>query len=229
MPVRYKLETKGFSEYLEKLARAGKAIDPIADVALTAGGDVLLAGMDRRVPRDTGNLQAHLERSEPEQDGNFHSVTVGISADTDADTARYGAAQEYGWGPDHPAQAYIRPAIDEDMKSARGCDEGGLYKVFIWSLEMTIWEITKNALTALGVPMAANRYLVPTGQQLPDQYIIYQLISSPPELHAENVEKYRSYRMQVTIWDRTGLANLPNIPGVMVAAGFGRVNRGATV
>lgn len=86
----------------------------------------------------------------------------------------------------------------------------------------TIWERTKTALTGLGVPMAANRYLVPTGQQLPDQYIIYQLISSPPELHADNAEKYRTYRMQVTIWDRTGLANLPDISGSMVAAGFGR-------
>ena len=86
----------------------------------------------------------------------------------------------------------------------------------------SIWVITKNALTGLGVPMAANRYLVQTGDQLPDQYIVYQLISSPPELHAENSEKYRTYRMQVTIWDRTGLDNLPDISGSMVAAGFGR-------
>ena len=119
MPVRYKLETKGFSEYLETLAQAGRQIDPVADEALDAGGDVLLAGMERRVPRDTGNLAAHLERSEPERDGNFHSVTVGLSANTDSVTARYGAAQEYGWGPDHPAQPYIRPAFDEDMRSAR--------------------------------------------------------------------------------------------------------------
>jgi hypothetical protein len=86
----------------------------------------------------------------------------------------------------------------------------------------SIWARTKTALTGLGVPIAANRYLVSTGQQLPDQYIIYQLISSPPELYADNVEKYRSYRMQVTIWDRSGLANLPDIAGSMVAAGFGR-------
>jgi HK97 gp10 family phage protein len=119
MPVRYKLETKGFSSYLEALVQAGKNVDQVADEALAAGGDILLQGMDRRVPRDTGNLAAHLERSEPEQDGNFHSVTVGLSKDTDAETARYGGAQEFGWGPDHPAQPYIRPAIDEDMRSAR--------------------------------------------------------------------------------------------------------------
>jgi HK97 gp10 family phage protein len=119
MPVRYKLETKGFSEYLERLVQAGDDIDRIADQALEAGGDILLQGMDQRVPRDTGNLAAHLERSEPERDGNFHSVTVGLSKDADAETARYGGAQEFGWGPDHPAQPYIRPAIDEDMKTAK--------------------------------------------------------------------------------------------------------------
>lgn len=119
MPVRYKLETKGFSEYLERLHEAGEDIDRIADQALEAGGDILLEGMDRRVPKLTGNLQAHLERSESEKDGNFHSVTVGLGKDTDAETLRYGGAQEYGWGPDHPAQPYIRPAIDEDMRSAR--------------------------------------------------------------------------------------------------------------
>jgi hypothetical protein len=46
-------------------------------------------------------------------------VTVGLSKDADAETARYGGAQEFGWGPDHPAQPYIRPAIDEDMKTAK--------------------------------------------------------------------------------------------------------------
>ena len=119
MPVRYKLETKGLSEYLEKLAQAGEDVDRIADQALEAGGDVLLEGMDRRVPKLTGNLRSKLKRSESVRDGNFHSVTVGLGEDTDAETLRYGGAQEYGWGPDHPAQPYIRPAIDEDMKQAR--------------------------------------------------------------------------------------------------------------
>ncbi len=118
MPVRYKLETKGLSEYLEKLAQAKEDVDRIADQALEAGGDVLLQGMDQRVPKLTGNLRSKLKRSEPTRDGNFHSVTVGLGADTDAETLRYGGAQEYGWGG-HPAQPYIRPAIDEDMKKAR--------------------------------------------------------------------------------------------------------------
>jgi len=79
-----------------------------------------------------------------------------------------------------------------------------------------------TALTGLSVPMAANRYLVESGYDLPDQFMVYQLISSPPELHADNVEKYRTYRMQVTIWDRSGLSSLPDVASAMVAAGFYR-------
>jgi hypothetical protein len=119
MPVRYKLETKGFSEYLERLVQASLDIDLVTDEALETGGDILLEGMERRVPRDSGELAADLERSEPVQDGNFHYIEVGLSKNAPAEVARYGGAQEYGWGPDHPGQAYIRPAIDEEMKSAR--------------------------------------------------------------------------------------------------------------
>jgi hypothetical protein len=87
----------------------------------------------------------------------------------------------------------------------------------------TIWERTYSALSGLEVPLAANRYLPGSDEdELPDLFIVYQLISSPPELHAENVEKYRSYRMQVTIWNRDGLVSLPDVAGAMVAAGFGR-------
>ena len=44
MPVRYKLETKGFSEYLERLVQAGQDIDRIADQALEVGGDIIAPG-----------------------------------------------------------------------------------------------------------------------------------------------------------------------------------------
>ena len=130
MPVRYKLETKGFSEYFERLHEAGEDIDRIADQSLEAGGDILLEGMDQRVPKDTGNLQAHLVRSESVQDGNFHTVTVGLGADTPGETLRYGGAQEYGWGPDHPARSYIRATIDEDMKSVRAAMKA-IYDFFL--------------------------------------------------------------------------------------------------
>jgi HK97 gp10 family phage protein len=118
MAVRSKLETKGFAEYLEKIAAAGRDIDPIAGRALDAGGDILLSGMQRRVPKDTRNLEQHLEKDGPHQDGNFHYIEVGLSRRADADTARYGNAQEFGTSS-MAAQPYIRPTLDSDMGKAR--------------------------------------------------------------------------------------------------------------
>ena len=87
---------------------------------------------------------------------------------------------------------------------------------------MTIWEITETALNTLGVPIAANVMISATGVPLPDQYLVYQLISSPPILHVEDQEDMRFYRMQVTIYNREGLANLPEVADAMVNAGFTR-------
>lgn len=84
----------------------------------------------------------------------------------------------------------------------------------------TIWERTSTALAGLSVPMAANVMLSNTAASLPDQFIVYQLISSPPAQAAEDAETLRWYRMQVTVWDRAGLANLPDVQAAMVAAGF---------
>ncbi len=119
MPVRSRITTKGFAEYLEKLARSGKDIDRVSAQALEAGGEILLRGMRRRVPKDTHNLEDHLVSAGPYQEGNFVYVEVGLEKDTDADTARYGNVQEYG-SAHTPAQPYVRPALDEDMKEARG-------------------------------------------------------------------------------------------------------------
>lgn len=118
MPVRARLETKGFAEYLERLAQAGQDIDTIAAEALKAGGQVLLAGMLQRVPRRTGNLAAHLEVTEPKQDGNFVYIEVGMPRKDDADVARYGNVMEYG-SSSTAAQPYIRPTLDSDMRAAR--------------------------------------------------------------------------------------------------------------
>lgn len=87
---------------------------------------------------------------------------------------------------------------------------------------MSIWERVVAALTGLGVPMAANVYVAPTAGELPDLYLVYFLVSSPPEQHADDAEILRSYRMQVTIYNRAGLASLPDVDGSMVAAGFTR-------
>jgi HK97 gp10 family phage protein len=118
MAVRAKMTTKGFEEYLERLAKANQDIDGITDEALKAGGEILLDGMQRRVPKDTHNLEESLSLEGPERDGNFHYVEIGLSKKVDADTARYGTAQEYGTS-NMAAQPYIRPALDEDMAKAR--------------------------------------------------------------------------------------------------------------
>jgi hypothetical protein len=85
---------------------------------------------------------------------------------------------------------------------------------------LDIWSVTSTALTALSIPMAADRYLTAQGADLPDAYLVYQLIDAPPMQHADNDEKLRNYKMQVNYFNRAGLASMPDIEGVMVAAGF---------
>jgi hypothetical protein len=90
---------------------------------------------------------------------------------------------------------------------------------------MIIYELVKAALASLSpaVPFALAPFKG-TGA-LPDQYIAYQLIGSPPEQSADNAETERSYLVQVTIWSRAGLAVLPNVDAAMSAAGFQKGNQ----
>lgn len=88
----------------------------------------------------------------------------------------------------------------------------------------SIWEITEDALDGLGVPLAANTLIVATGTELPDTFLTLQMISNPPVQHANNLETLRSYRMQVSVFSRSGLASLPaQVETAMLAAGFTRM------
>jgi len=118
MTFKASLNTKGFAEYLERIAEVGGNVDEAADEALLAGAEILLAGMVARAPEDTGNLKSELKRGDVQVDGNYHFIEVGL-IETDERTAVYGNAQEYGWGPNHSAHPYVRPAIDEDGKKAK--------------------------------------------------------------------------------------------------------------
>lgn len=89
----------------------------------------------------------------------------------------------------------------------------------------TIFERVATALTGLGVPFASGRFIPETGTALPDQFIVYNLVSSPPEQHADELETLRVYRMQITIYDRSGLINLPDINTPLTAAGFVKSNQ----
>lgn len=85
-----------------------------------------------------------------------------------------------------------------------------------------IFTITKDALTAIS-PAVSFAHDVFLGT-LPDTYLVYTLISSPPEQSADNVETQRSYRIQVSIFSKAGLANLPDVDTAMLAAGFMKSN-----
>lgn len=117
MATRVNVSTKGFDEYLEKLAAAGKDVDLSIAKALTAGAAVAKAGMVQRVPKDTHNLEDHIKTTEVLLSGNYSFVEVGVM-NADAETARYGNAQEYGTSS-MAAQPYIRPTIKEDSGKIR--------------------------------------------------------------------------------------------------------------
>jgi hypothetical protein len=89
---------------------------------------------------------------------------------------------------------------------------------------VTIWERVYTALSGLGWTLAENQMLVASGSQLPDDFLVYQLISSTPEEHADDVEKLRTWQVQVSAYSRSGLAGLPAIATAMTAAGFLRGN-----
>lgn len=110
------MTTKGFEPFMEQIAKLGKNLDAVVDRALEAGAEVLLDGMQRRVPKDTHNLEEHLKVDGPHQEGNYHYITIGLM-DADAETARYGNAQEYGTSS-MAAQPYIRPTLDSDKRKA---------------------------------------------------------------------------------------------------------------
>jgi HK97 gp10 family phage protein len=114
-----KLSTKGFEEFLERLSEAGKNVDDAADKALQAGAEVALEIMQRKVAVLTGNLQAHLKVTPPEAEGNYHFIKVGLlTGKTDAATARYGNAQEFG-SSSMPAHPFVRPAFAEGRAKIR--------------------------------------------------------------------------------------------------------------
>lgn len=86
----------------------------------------------------------------------------------------------------------------------------------------TIYELVASALDTLDVPYANQVYIPATGNQLPDIYLVYFLISSPTRQHADDQETLRTNRVQVSVFSRSGLTDLPDVDGAMSAAGFTR-------
>lgn len=116
-----KLDLKGFEAYLEAIAQAGKDVDAAASKALLAGAQPVKAAMQDLAPKDKGNLEAHIQIDGPYQEGNYHYIDVGLigkSSMTDADTMRYGLAQEFGTSS-MQAHPYIRPGKDRGRAKSR--------------------------------------------------------------------------------------------------------------
>ena len=132
MTTKASLTIKGLDEYLAVIVQVGKDVDAAAEKAVIAGGDVLLVGMDERVPVLTGDLKAHLRRTKPVRSGNVVSVDIGVFDGEnlpEAALARKANAQEYGYergGKHFPAQSYVRAAIDGDSKAAVQAEKDSL-------------------------------------------------------------------------------------------------------
>lgn len=84
----------------------------------------------------------------------------------------------------------------------------------------SVWEIVTTAISGLGVPYAADRLLVDDGENYPATYIVYFLVSAPPEQYADDAEELRSYTIQVNVFSVNGLINLPDVDTAMTTAGF---------
>ncbi len=119
-----KMSLRGLDESLERIAQLGRDIDEAGAEALFTGAELMQESMQELAPVDTGNLRDHIRIKGPEQDGNRISVSVGVIHDrafTDAETARYAVAQEYGWISTtgaHSGRAYIRGGRDRSRRPA---------------------------------------------------------------------------------------------------------------
>lgn len=81
-----------------------------------------------------------------------------------------------------------------------------------------IFQITNDALGTLSpaVPFALDEYI----GDLPDEFLVFHMITGVGQEHADNEETARTYRVQIDIMKRSGLTGLPDVDTVMRAAGF---------
>ena len=136
MTTKASFNLNGMAKYLEDIVQAGVDIDPAADRALQAGANVLLPEMQRLVPvgdpaegdPHPGQLKENIIIEGPIQEGNLHTIKIGVSAD-DKEVSTYGFVQEVGSPSKHiPAQPYIRPAIDTKRAATKQAIKQSLVK-----------------------------------------------------------------------------------------------------
>lgn len=129
MGTKVTLDLKGLSDYIERIVAAGKDVDAITDAALTDAAQIVQTEMQRLVPqpgksksgRATGNLRDNIKIDGPNVNGNYHWIEIGVIPSkglTDANTARYANAVEFGKA-NMPAQSYIRAGAEKSKGAAR--------------------------------------------------------------------------------------------------------------
>jgi len=86
----------------------------------------------------------------------------------------------------------------------------------------TIFQRVNDALATLSpaIPFGMDTLLQTGSAALPSQYITYFEVTDVPTQHADNAETARTYRIQINIMSTSGLAVLPDVSAVMLAAGF---------
>ena len=91
---------------------------------------------------------------------------------------------------------------------------------------MNIYELVDDVLDGLSVPYAAVQFLTASPSiPLPDLFLVSTIITNMPEETADDEEVSRFYRVQISVYNRSGLTGLPDVDAAMKAAGFKKSDR----
>lgn len=85
---------------------------------------------------------------------------------------------------------------------------------------MTIHAQVKTALSTLSIPVYANSLVLATGTEIPEEFCTYFLLASTPAENADDAETARLKVIQISYFNKAGLETIPDIVGLMEAAGF---------
>lgn len=85
---------------------------------------------------------------------------------------------------------------------------------------MKIQERVQTALSLLSVPVQNGFYKGAANVGLPDSYVLYQIVDGVGAQYADDAETQRTYRVQINMFCRTGVLNMPDVTTPMKAAGF---------
>ncbi|CEK33582.1 HK97-gp10 family putative phage morphogenesis protein [Paraclostridium sordellii] len=109
--------TYDFGTLLDKLEEMEKKIQKdVAINALNKGADVILKSQIEKVPIDSGELTASLDKTNVKGNGNKAKINIGIE-NGDKDTIRYGYYQEYGT-ENMIGKKWMKSAWNEGIKEA---------------------------------------------------------------------------------------------------------------